>query len=262
MHRNVCRILAVVVLLGGPRGLRADNPQEKVSVLLAKKTFTDAGKVLRYRLLVPDEFDAGKKYPLVVFLHGAGERGEDNEAQLRWAVADLTSPDNRKKYPCFLVAPQCPTNQKWVEVDWSAPSHDQPADPSEPGGLVLKLIGALGKEYPIDPRRIYLTGLSMGGYGTWDLLARRPELFAAGVPVCGGGDEKQAAVLARIPIWAFHGARDESVPVRRSRNMVEAIRKAGGQPRYTEYPDVAHASWVPAYKDPELLRWLFAQKKE
>src|SRR5207244_7702516 len=121
---------------------------------------------------------------------------------------------------------------------------------------------ALQKEFSIDPKRLYITGLSMGGYGTWDLISRHPELFAAAAPICGGGDEDQAEKIAKLPIWIFHGAKDQAVPVERSRNMVTALKKAGGEPKYTEYPDVGHDSWVRAYKDPELFAWLFAQKKK
>ena len=140
-------------------------------------------------------------------------------------------------------------------------SHKQAARPSEPGRLVLELVAAMPKEYSIDPQRIYLTGLSMGGYGTWDLLARKPDLFAAGVPVCGGGDESTAGKIAKIPIRVFHGDLDSAVPVSRSRTMVEALKKAGGHPKYTEYPGVGHNSWDKAYADPKLMNWLFKQKK-
>ena len=116
------------------------------------------------------------------------------------------------------------------------------------------------KEYSIDPQRIYLTGLSMGGYGTWDLLARKPDLFAAGVPVCGGGDESTAEKFAKVPVWVFHGDKDTAVPVGRSRTMVEALKKAGGHPKYTEYAGVGHNPWDKAYADPKLMNWLFKQK--
>jgi predicted peptidase len=176
-------------------------------------------------------------------------------------VAEFARPENRKSYPCFLIAPQCPKDCKWVDVNWGAATHKTPPKPSDPLRLVLELISVLPKEYSIDEQRIYVTGLSMGGYGTWDLLARRPDLFAAAVPICGGGDETQAAKMARVPVWVFHGARDTVVKPARSRNMVEALKKAGGEPRYTEYPEQGHDSWVPAYKDPEMFRWLFAQKR-
>ena len=127
--------------------------------------------------------------------------------------------------------------------------------------MTLLLIETLLKEQPIDPKRIYITGLSMGGYGTWDLMVRRPELFAAAAPVCGGADEATAEKIKHIPVWAFHGAKDTAVKPQRSRNMIEALKKAGASPKYTEYADVGHDSWNPAYKDPEFYKWLFAQSK-
>ena len=235
---------------------------EKPANLLEKKTFTDAqGKTLSYRLLKPVNEDPKQSYPLVVFLHGAGERGSDNTAQLTHGVGDFAREENRKNYPCFLIAPQCPSGAKWSDVDWGAEKHVMPKEPSESGRLTLELIAAMQKEHRIDPKRIYITGLSMGGYGTWDLIARRPELFAAAVPVCGGGDEATAAVMAKIPIWAFHGDKDGAVKVSRSRNMIEALKKAGGEPKYSEYAGVGHDSWVKAYSDPEMMKWLFAQKR-
>lgn len=251
-------LLPLLAWANEPREPRGDWRDQ-----LEKKTFEGkSGKTLRYRLLSPQPYDASKKYPLVLFLHGSGERGSDNEAQLIHGVAEFVKPDNRQKYPCFLVAPQCPAGQKWVDVDWSAATHWQPKEPSESASLVLELIPALEKECSIDPKRIYLTGLSMGGYGAWDLLARRPDLFAADVPICGGGDEKQAAKLVKVPIWAFHGDQDTAVPVCRTRNMIAAIKEAGGHPRYTEYPGRGHDSWVPAYKDDAMMKWLFEQKRE
>jgi predicted peptidase len=237
-------------------------PTQQKDPPLEARTFKDAqGKTLPYRLLLPENYDPKKSYPLVVFLHGAGERGTDNKAQLIHGVAEFAKPENRKKYPCFLIAPQCPAGRRWVEVDWGAESHTMPKEPSEPERLTLELITALQKEFAIDTRRIYVTGLSMGGFGAWDLICRRPELFAAAVSVCGGGDEAQAAKIARIPVWVFHGAKDGAVKVSRSRNMVDALKRAGGRPRYTEYPDVGHDSWVPAYRDAEMFAWLFAQKR-
>jgi predicted peptidase len=245
-------MLAAVASAQAPKEFRA---------LLDKKTFTNDAGSLPYRLLKPEAPEADKKYPLVLFLHGAGERGDDNEAQLVHGVAEFCTPENRKKYPCFLVAPQCPKEQKWADVDWGAESHRISKEPSKPGKLVLELIAQLQKDLPIDGKRIYLTGLSMGGYGTWDLLCRHPELFAAAVPICGGGDEMQAAKIAKLPIWVFHGALDGAVKVSRSRNMVAALEKAGGHPLYTEYPDEGHASWVPAYRAPAMMQWLFEQRR-
>ena len=143
--------------------------------------------------------------------------------------------------------------------------HAHPAEGprARSAGCSSALIEKSIKELPVDPKRVYITGLSMGGYGTWDLVARRPDLFAAAAPVCGGADEAHGRRGSRTsPIWAFHGAKDTAVKPARSRNMIAALEKAGGKPKYTEYPDVGHNSWDPAYKDPELFKWLFAQKKE
>jgi predicted peptidase len=116
------------------------------------------------------------------------------------------------------------------------------------------------KEYPVDPSRIYITGVSMGGFGTWDLLARLPGKFAAAIPICGGGDEQTALKIKHIPLWVFHGAKDDIVSPKQSRTMIKALQDAGGAPGYTEYPDIEHSSWVQAYREPHLLPWLFKQK--
>lgn len=246
--------LAVAVFFGTI--VRAEDFRD----LLEKRTYSGDATKLHYRLLKPATIEKGKAYPLVVFLHGAGERGDDNDKQLVHGVAEFAKSENRSKYPCFLIAPQCPTGKSWAPFSRKA----KPAttdDKSSPLSLTIDLVAALQKEFPIEPKRIYITGLSMGGYGTWAALARRPDLFAAGVPICGGGDEKWAERIAKIPVWVFHGALDRVVPPERSRVMVEALKKAGAEPKYTEYPKENHASWVPAYKDAEMFAWLFAQKK-
>jgi predicted peptidase len=261
MKTAVLILLVSALLLICVSPIAAEPPRD-ADKLLAKKTFTGAGAgTLPYRLLSPEAIESGKTYPLVVFLHGAGERGDDNAAQLVHGIVEFCRPENRKKYPCFLVAPQCPKGKSWAKIDRTTTKPTLSKEPSEQGRLVLELIAALQKEYPIDAKRIYLTGLSMGGYGTWDLLCRRPDLFAAAVPICGGGDDAQAEKIAKIPIWVFHGALDRAVPVQRSRDMVAALEKAGGRPLYTEYPDEAHASWVPAYRATAMMKWLFAQKR-
>jgi predicted peptidase len=225
--------------------------------LLEKKVFADGDAKLQYRLLKPENYDAKQKYPLVIFLHGMGERGDDNNAQLLHGVAEFAKEENRKKYPCFLAAPQCPKTTTWSDF-----GKEFKKEPTEALRLMFGMISSLQKEYSIDDKRIYITGLSMGGFGTWDAISRKPDLFAAAVPVCGGGDVKNAETVAKVPLWIFHGAKDNAVPVERSRSMVEAIKKAGGDPKYTEYPNEGHASWVPAYKDADMMAWLFAQKKK
>ena len=242
--------------------LSADAVAGKDELPLDKLEFADDGKKLPYRLMKPEKVEAGKAYPLVIFLHGAGERGTDNDKQLVHGVPQFATKENRAKYPCYLIAPQCPDGQKWVEVDWSADTQTMPKEPSEPMGLLIKLIEKTLKELPIDAKRVYVTGLSMGGYGTWDLVARKPDWFAAAAPVCGGGDEATAATIKDVPIWVFHGAKDGVVKPARSRNMVAALKKAGAEPKYTEYDAVGHDSWNPTYKDAAFYEWLFAQKKK
>lgn len=233
--------------------------------LFEKRSIEKDGVRLPYRLAKPAALDGSteQKFPLVVFLHGIGERGTDNAKQLRNGVEQFVLEENCRKYPCFLAVPQCPPDKLWVDVNPPGTRQNlHLADrPTEPTNLVLELIESLRREFPIDSRRIYLTGLSQGGYGTWDLIARRPELFAAAIPVCGGGDPSQASKLVKLPIWAFHGAADQVVPVERSRDMISAIQKAGGQPKYTEYPGVGHDSWTPTYRNAEVLDWLFKQRK-
>lgn len=224
------------------------------------RTFTaPEGGTLPYRLLQPAEHKA--KVPLVLFLHGAGERGDNNSDQLRHGAPLFLQA--RDRFPCYVAAPQCPADQKWVDVDWSKPSMVQPAEPSAPMKLVLGLLDALPKEFPdIDLDRIYVTGLSMGGFGTWDLITRFPQRFAAAAPICGGADSDKAAAVAQTPIWTFHGNVDPVVTVEQTRRMIGAIKDAGGEPLYTEYPNCGHDSWTNAYQEPELLPWMFAQTRE
>lgn len=185
-------------------------------------------------------------YPLVVFLHGAGERGNDNLRQLQNLPGQLASPGWRSRYPCFVLAPQCPSGSYWSQ-------HMQELE---------SLIERVADEHDIDRSRIYLTGLSMGGFGSWELAARRPEMFAAVVPICGGGDPDWAPQLTDIPIWAVHGDADKSVAVGYTREMIAAIRHQGGSPRYTELSGVGHNSWTQSYRDPEgVIPWMFSQKK-
>jgi len=226
------------------------------------RVFQDGDYTLPFRLLRPKEYDAKKKYPLVIFLHGAGERGNDNVKQLRHGMNDFASDEVMAKYPAFVMAPQCPENEKWSDVDWSAMSSTLPEKPSRSLSATIKAADALQKEFSIDPARIYITGLSMGGYGTWDALSRWPKKFAAAAPVCGGGDPAYAQRIKDVPIWAFHGDEDKAVKVQRSREMVEALKAAGAAPKYTEYAGVGHDSWTRTYSDPALYEWLFAQRKK
>ena len=216
-----------------------------------------------YRVLRPAKIEEGKKYPLVVFLHGAGERGDDNQAQLKYFPEMMAQPEYREKYPCFVIAPQCREGKSWS--GFGRRRNREASDANEPSDqlkVVMQILETHIKNEPIDTKRIYLTGLSMGGYGSWDWATRAPDRFAAVVPICGGGDESKADRLVNLPIWAFHGDEDEAVPVERTREMIAAIKKAGGNPKYTELKGVGHNSWTPAYTDPDgVVKWMFEQKK-
>jgi len=220
----------------------------------------------RYRLLRPatsagDGRD-GRRYPLVLFLHGAGERGDDNVKQLKYLPTWLAEPALRQRHPCFVLVPQCRMDERWVDVSWAdVKSSPQPAAATVDLTAATKALDETLLREAVDPARVYLTGLSMGGYGTWDLAARQPERFAAILPICGGGDDDVAARIASLPIWCFHGDADTAVPVERSRSMIAAVKAAGGRPIYSELPGVGHDSWTPAYRDGFVLDWLFSQRK-
>lgn len=224
---------------------------------------TDAsGKaaVLQYRLMKPLAYDPTATYPLVIFLHGAGERGDDNTAQLKHGMREFCSPQIREQYPCYVLAPQCPADESWADVDWTLPTFRQPNETSISLQLVLELVDEMMESAAIDSKRIYITGLSMGGYGTWDAIARRPNLFACAVPVCGGADTATASKISHTPVWCFHGAKDGVVTVDLSRKMMIALKQAGGTPKYTEYPDAKHDSWTATYKNADMHKWMFAQR--
>lgn len=222
------------------------------------------GDTLLYRILSP-KLKSDTKYPLVIFLHGSGERGKDNTAQLKWGALNFTDKKIMKNYPAFVIAPQCPPNFMWhngmktnKNGDWRIEIGPTPSKPME---LTLVLIHQLITTLPIDTNRIYITGLSLGGMGSFDAMMRFPHLFAAAVPICGAGDTSKAASIAHIPMWIFHGADDNSVNPQFSFDMVTALHNAGAHPGLTVYPSVKHTSWIAAYKDLGMYDWLFKQKK-
>ncbi len=240
------------------------NAQTDAATVFIKSQYISmSGDTLPYRQLNPlvnfDDCGTEKRYPLVIFLHGSGERGNDNEKQLIHGSKMFADVKNRVQFPAFVIFPQCAENKRWVEVDWNLPAHDMPAEPSKYLQLVMDVIDVTCAKYPIDPDRIYVAGLSMGGFGTWDLISRFPDKFAAAIPICGGADLNQATNIKQVPVWTFHGANDKVVKTQRTRDMVAAVKKAGGNMKYTEYPGVGHDSWNKTFAEPELLKWLFSQ---
>ncbi|PYS12804.1 MAG: hypothetical protein DMG15_13130 [Acidobacteria bacterium] len=220
------------------------------------RVYTNAAKQrMPYRLFVPPAYDKDKQYPLVLWLHGAGGAGTNNRAQISGdqipGTHTWTKPQNQARNPTFVLVPQSPTN--WISDGIEVLSPEML--------LVLGILDGVRAEFNIDANRIYVAGQSDGGVGTWNVITHRPDLFAAAIALCGAGDPSQAYRLAKMPIWAFHGARDPIIPVAESRKMIAAIRKAGGHPRYTEYRSLAHEIWLPAFTEPDLVGWLFAQHR-
>lgn len=236
----------------------ADDWQTAFSI----EQISDGEATFGYRLLSPAKVEADKQYPLVLFLHGAGERGDDNEAQLKHGMKDFV--DRRDEYPCFVIAPQCPTGKRRVEVDWNSESGKGSfqESPSESMKLTMMAVRQLIDAGKVDPKRVYVTGLSMGGYGTWYASVAKDSPFVAAAPICGGGDPSWVERYVDYPLWIFHGDNDSAVAVERSREMVAAIKEAGGNPKYTEYPGVGHDSWTETYANDDFFTWLFAQSSK
>lgn len=238
--------------------------------LYEKKEFISGNDTLRYRMLYPVNYEAGKKYPLIMVLHGSGERGNNNEAQLTHGGKLFADSAIRQQFPAIVIFPQCPATDFWARIrrepnkkdslgQFSFPS-DQPIGNSL--NLVSRLLDSLVAAKMVNKKKIYIGGLSMGGMGTFELLWRKPKFFAAAFPICGGGDPEKVTVYGKkFPIWLFHGDNDPAVPVGNSRLMTNALKAAGAKVKYTEYPGVGHNSWDNAFAEPELLPWLFGQKK-
>jgi predicted peptidase len=242
------------------------------SVEVPKFPRDEAGEKVtyRYRLVEPpaESMAEGKKAPLVVFLHGSGERGDDNEKQLVHFVGAAAKPEFQAKAPCFILAPQCPANETWASIDLktlkAGGTMAFEAEPTRSLRAVEAMIAEVLGTKPIDRDRVYLTGLSMGGFGAFDLAARRPELFAAVVAVCGGGDPSTADRLKGVPFTIVHGTLDPVVPVEQGRMMEIALRGAGASVTLREYPGTGHDSWTPAYRfgADGVLDWMFAQRRK
>lgn len=200
----------------------------------------------KYVLFVPHDYKGDKEYPVILFLHGSGETGSDGEKQAKVGLGPAIK-KREKSFPFIVVLPQS------HERSWRAGSND--------AKRALAILDAVEKEYKVNGKRVYLTGLSMGGMGTWSLALAHPDKWAAIVPICGRGDTKQAAKIKDVPCWCFHGDADKAVNVEGSRKMIAALKEAGGQPKYTEYPGVGHNSWDRAYATDELYEWLLKQHK-
>lgn len=218
-----------------------------------------------YRTSPPSKMDQGKKYPLLVFFHGAGGRGRDNKGQLTDAggIEAFEKQSVRTKRKSHIFAGQVPQGERWVNTAWNLLGHNMP-EISNSMEMAFKAIDAYiqNPKNQVDPKRIYAMGLSMGGYGTWDAIQRRPHFFAAAVPICGGGDKNLAKKISHIPIWAWHGDKDKVIKPSRSRDMINAIKEIGGAPKYSEIKDRGHNSWVDVWNSNDLWDWLYSQSNK
>ncbi len=229
--------------LATPQVVHADGPSEKPPAASAPAspqtthTLERAVKVrLEYLLYLPKEYDKKAAWPLMLFLHGAGERGDNLDLVKKHGPPKLV--EEGKSFPFVLISPQCPADRWWNPVALTA------------------LLDEIVEKYKIDKSRIYVTGLSMGGFGTWSLQAHTPKRFAAIVPICGGGEAIAARHLPHVPTWVFHGAKDPVVPLARSEAMVDALKQAGGNVKFTVYPNAGHDAWTETYANPKLYDWL------
>ena len=252
-------------------GLNADDKEvvkEHNQEFYAKNTsalvYTDENGIkMPYRLFLPPNYNPQKKYPLLLAFHGAGSRGNDNLKQLRPWVAGWIDKDVQKDNPCIILMPQCPKKQQWVNVPWKKGSYKLKDIPlSKPMKLAKEIFDKVVKENSVDKNRIYVMGVSMGGYGAWNFVMNFPEIPAAAIPVCGAGDPSMAKKISNIPIWAFHGDKDPTVPFSGSADMIESLyQQKKNNTRYTIYKGVGHKSYELAWKEKEVINWVFKQKK-
>ena len=234
-----------------------------VAHLMEKHLYCGAEGTLPYRLYLPADYTSSKKYPLILFFHGAGERGEDNELQLKIAIGQFFKDPASPVYGCIVAAPQCPEGEQWVSVPaWTATRYSTEEIPqSRPLSLACGLLDELLRTYSVDEDRIYPTGISMGAYATWDLLVRHTDRFAAAIPVCGGADYRHADRLVDVPIRTFHGLVDSVVPPDGTEQMVNTLLSLGAQKIHcTLYEGGDHGIWETAFSTEGLFAWLLSKR--
>jgi len=262
--RDMTKPLATLILFSILSSALYAEPGKEAEQYTAEVWKNSKGESLNYRHRAPDMVDPGKKYPLIVFYHGAGGRGDNNLGQIAdaGAVHSFAKAGVFSKRGAYVIAGQVPKGKLWVDVSWSTLEHKMPKV-SDSLRLMFEAVDAYvaDRKNQIDPKRIYAMGLSMGGYGTWDAIQRRPKFFAAAVPICGGGDKSMGKALAPLPIWAWHGDKDNVIKPSRSTDMIAAIKAAGGSAKYSELPGVGHNAWSKCWASKELWDWLFAQKR-
>lgn len=235
-----------------------------MSQRFSKETYRSHGITLPYRFHKPETMEEGKKYPLVLFMHGAGERGDDNEMQLRWGALDALTDPESPLHDSYIIAPQCPLEKQWVATPWREGAYKIAEVPETPYlAAAVELVENAIREYGIDTDLIAVMGISMGGFGSWDALSRHPDIFKGGFICCGSGAPDAAGVLVDKPIFTYHGDVDDEVPVSGTRDIVAAIKAAGGTDvTYREYEGMNHWTWQRAYAEFEDMKALFAAMKQ
>ena len=269
IKRRIALALSAVLLcasLLAPSVTAANDMPGNVIDQFEAKSFTDpdSGLTLPYRIYVPEQANKARQYSFLLFLHGAGERATDNRRHIAVNSNLLTRivNDTDRDHACIIIAPQCPDNQQWVDTPWGNGSYSLDSVPqSKQLAAAMKLVDEVTGSYAVDEDRMYVAGISMGGYGTWDTILRYPDKFAAAIPVCGAGDPTKADRIKEMPIRAFHSSDDGTVPVSGTREMVAALRQLGSDINYKEYTNAGHGSWQPAFEEPDLVDWLFTQKQ-
>jgi len=254
----------------GVQGLLTKKVVDHALDVYEKKEFVFAeGKTLPYRILYPVNYDKTKKYPLLLFLHGAGERGRDNEKQLTWGSKLFITEENRKNFPAIVVIPQCPEESFWAVMKTDQTKQppvrtfDYTVEPNWPLAAANELVKKLSNEEGVDKKQIFISGLSMGGMGTFESVYRYPDLYAAALPICGGGDVNHYDKrVAKVPFWIFHGDADAVVNPQLSRDMVEKLKSLKAEVKYSEYPGVNHNSWENAFAEKDYLSWMLQHKKK
>ena len=233
--------------------------------LFRQKEFIYKSDTLRYRVLFPENYNKNKSYPLVLFLHGSGERGNDNQKQLIHGASLFTDSLNRHNFPAIVLFPQCPANQSWITKENISDGKFNITDtkePTKPLLLAKLLVDFYKKTEAVNTRRIYILGLSLGGMGTYDLICRYPNLFAAAIPICGAVNFDRLKKIRKMPIRIYNGDSDNTVSPDYSRNAFIELKADGSQVvEHIEYQGVGHDSWTPAFAEPDFLKWLFSQHK-
>jgi predicted peptidase len=258
-------LLAIIaVLLSLSFSVMAQNRDD-----FERAKFLVGNDTLNYRILYPKDFSEEKQYPLLLMFHGAGERGDNNESQLIHGSDLFLKDENRTNFPAVVVFPQAPRNDYWAKVEVKRDSMPYQFDfqnelaPTKSLGMVMNLMDSLVAQDHINKDRVYVGGLSMGGMGTYEILYKKPEMFAAAFAICGGANPEIASAYPKgFPIWIFHGEKDDVVPPALSKEMARAINHYGGNAKLSLYPDDNHNSWDSAFAEPYFLNWLFSQEKE